>query len=45
MYLLLSSLVMMYPEEFDGGLTVPIAFLAITLNSNLSPADRPVTVN
>lgn len=43
--LLLSSLVMMYPEEFDGGLMVPTAFLAITLNSNLSPGDKPVTVN
>lgn len=35
---------MMYPEELEGGLTVPTAFLAITLNSNLSPGDRAVTV-
>lgn len=35
----------MYPEELDGGLTVPTAFLAITLNSILSPGERPVTVN
>lgn len=38
-------MVIMYPDELDGGLTVPTAFLAITLNSNLSPADKPVTVN
>lgn len=43
--LLLSSLVIMCPEELEGGLTVPTAFLAITLNSTLSPGDRPVTVN
>lgn len=42
--ILLSSLVMMYPDELEGGLMVPTAFLAITLNSNRSPGDRAVTV-
>lgn len=39
-----SSLVMITPEDCDGGLMVPTAFLAIILNSYRSPGLSPVTV-
>lgn len=39
-----SSLVMMMPEDCEGGLIVPTAFLAIILNSYRSPGLSPVTV-
>jgi hypothetical protein len=39
-----SSLVIMRPEDCEGGLIVPTAFLAIILNSYRSPGLSPVTV-